>query len=39
MAVQQTKWGIKPFKAFMGALKVRDTVDIEIEASAPAPSE
>ncbi len=29
--VQQSLWGIKPFRAFMGALKVRD--DIEIEAA------
>jgi polyisoprenoid-binding protein YceI len=27
--VQQTLWGIKPFKAFLGALKVRDTVEVE----------
>ena len=27
--VQQTAWGIKPYKAFLGALKVRDTVEIE----------
>ena len=27
--VQQTTWGIKPYKAFLGALKVRDTVEIE----------
>ena len=27
--VQQTLWGIKPYKAFLGALKVRDTVEIE----------
>jgi len=27
--VQQTLWGIKPYKAFLGALKVRDTVEVE----------
>lgn len=27
--VQQRVWGIKPYKAFMGALKVRDTVEVE----------
>src|SRR6266516_1033494 len=27
--VQQSLWGIKPFKAFMGALKVRDDVEVE----------
>lgn len=33
--VTQSKFGVKPFKAFMGALKVKDTVDIEIEATVP----
>lgn len=33
MTVVQSKWGIKPFQAMMGALKVRDAVDIEIEAT------
>ena len=27
----QTSWGIKPYKAFMGALKVRDAVRIDVE--------
>jgi polyisoprenoid-binding protein YceI len=27
--VQQSRWGIKPYKAFMGALKVRDEVEVE----------
>src|SRR5229473_6795147 len=31
--VVQTNFGVKPFKAFMGALKVKDAVDIEIEAT------
>jgi hypothetical protein len=31
----QSNFGVKPFKAFMGALKVKDTVDIEIEATVP----
>ncbi|MGH2706936.1 MAG: YceI family protein [Actinomycetota bacterium] len=35
MTVVQTKYGIKPFKAFMGALKVKDAVEIEIEATVP----
>lgn len=34
-SVVQSKWGIKPFQAMMGALKVRDQVDIEIEADVP----
>jgi len=33
--VVQTNFGVKPFKAFMGALKVKDAVDIEIEATVP----
>ena len=33
--VVQSNFGVKPFKAFMGALKVKDTVDIEIEATVP----
>lgn len=35
LSVVQSKWGIKPFQAMMGALKVRDQVDIEIEANLP----
>jgi len=31
--VQQTRWGVKPYKGFMGALKVRDNV--ELEATVP----
>ena len=34
--VVQTEFGIKPFKAFMGALKVRDDVDVELEVPVPA---
>lgn len=33
LTVVQSKWGIKPFQAMMGALKVRDAVDVEIEAT------
>lgn len=33
LTVVQSKWGIKPFSAMMGALKVRDSVDIEISAT------
>jgi polyisoprenoid-binding protein YceI len=29
--VRQTDFGIKPYTGFLGALKVRDTVDVEIE--------
>ena len=31
----QSEWGIKQFTAFMGALKVRDAIEIEIEATPP----
>lgn len=30
MTVVQSKWGIKPFQAMMGALKVRDPVEVEV---------
>jgi polyisoprenoid-binding protein YceI len=33
--VVQSNHGIKPFKAFMGALKVKDPVEIELEATVP----
>ncbi len=29
--VTQSEWGIKPYKAFMGALKVRDTIEIVLD--------
>lgn len=35
LSVVQSKWGIKPFQAMMGALKVKDQVDIELEANLP----
>ena len=35
LSVVQSKWGIKPFQAMMGALKVKDQVDIELEATLP----
>lgn len=34
-SVVQSNWGIKPFQAMMGALKVKDQVDIELEATLP----
>ncbi|HEX9623630.1 MAG TPA: YceI family protein, partial [Streptosporangiaceae bacterium] len=30
-SVVQTEYGIKPYRAFLGSLKVRDAVEIEIE--------
>jgi polyisoprenoid-binding protein YceI len=35
--VTQTEWGIKPYRGLMGALKVRDEVEIVIDARAPRP--
>jgi polyisoprenoid-binding protein YceI len=35
-AVVQSRWGIKPFTAFLGALKVADPIQIEVEATVPA---
>lgn len=32
----QSEWGIKPFSALMGALKVRDDVEVVLEARLPA---
>ncbi|MDP9229012.1 MAG: YceI family protein [Actinomycetota bacterium] len=33
--IKQTDWGIKPYSALFGALKVTDEVEIVIEASLP----
>ena len=35
LPVIQSEWGIKPYRAFMGALKVRDAVDIVLDAALP----
>jgi polyisoprenoid-binding protein YceI len=32
--ILQSDWGIKPYRAFMGALKVRDQVDVAIDIRA-----
>jgi len=34
----QSEWGIKPYRGLMGALKVRDDIEIVIDAPAPAPA-
>lgn len=31
--VAQSRWGIKPYTAFLGALKLRDEVEIELDAT------
>jgi polyisoprenoid-binding protein YceI len=35
LPVAQSEWGIKPYRALMGALKVRDSVDIVLDAPLP----
>jgi polyisoprenoid-binding protein YceI len=35
--VKQTDWGMKPYTGLFGALKVVDEVEIEVEATLPAP--
>jgi polyisoprenoid-binding protein YceI len=37
IAVTQSEWGIKPYRGLMGALKVRDEVEIVIDARAARP--
>ena len=34
--VVQSQWGIKPFSAMMGALKVKDAVDVVLDVKLPA---
>lgn len=33
--IVQSQWGIKPFSALMGALKVRDAIDVEFDVALP----
>jgi hypothetical protein len=33
--VVQTRWGIKPYRGLMGALRVRDDVDVVVDARLP----
>jgi polyisoprenoid-binding protein YceI len=35
IGLTQSDWGIKPYRGLMGALKVRDDVEIAIDAAAP----
>ena len=35
VAVKQTDWGLKPYSAMLGALKVRDMVEVVFELEAP----
>ncbi|MGI8946249.1 MAG: YceI family protein [Thermoleophilaceae bacterium] len=36
VSLTQSEWGIKPYKGLMGALKVRDDVDVVLDATLPA---
>jgi polyisoprenoid-binding protein YceI len=36
-SVRQSDFGIKPYTAFLGALRVRDAVDVEIDLDLPGP--
>jgi hypothetical protein len=36
LPVTQSEWGIKPYRAFMGALKVRDGVEVVLDVALPA---
>jgi polyisoprenoid-binding protein YceI len=35
LPVTQTEWGVKPYRGLMGALKVRDTVEVVIDVALP----
>ncbi|HEY9244112.1 MAG TPA: YceI family protein [Streptosporangiaceae bacterium] len=37
--VVQSAYGIKPYTAFFGALKVRDTIDVEVVVTVPPPGD
>jgi polyisoprenoid-binding protein YceI len=36
LSVTQSQWGIKQYKSFMGALKVRDAVEVVLDVALPA---
>jgi len=35
VALTQSEWGIKPYRGLMGALKVRDSVEVVLDARVP----
>ena len=35
VSITQSEWGIKPYRAFMGALKVRDAVEVTLDVKLP----
>lgn len=38
LVIRQTDWGITPYRALMGALRVRDAVEIAFDVVLPAPA-
>jgi hypothetical protein len=38
MTIVQSQFGIKPFSAMMGALKVKDEVEVNLDVALPAES-
>jgi hypothetical protein len=36
--VRQSDWGIKPYSALFGALKVRDEVEVSLDGTLPIPA-
>ncbi|HZO37293.1 MAG TPA: YceI family protein [Solirubrobacteraceae bacterium] len=39
LTVDQTEWGITPFSIMRGALKVRETIEISLDAALPSPGQ
>jgi hypothetical protein len=39
MSVVQSEHGIKPYRGFFGALKVRDAVDVDIDVDLSEPTD
>ena len=35
LPVTQTEWGIKPYRGLMGALKVRDSIEVVVDVPLP----
>ncbi len=35
LSITQSEWGIKPYRGMMGALKVRDTIEVILDVQLP----
>ena len=35
LPVTQSEWGIKPYRGMLGALKVRDTIEVVLDVTLP----